>query len=336
MRILVTGCTAMQVDSPRKINHLISNLESLIACLRYMGHEVDWKEVNLGDTLAEYDIVFCSLAPFASWGTRYMGGVLWALMNHPRVYLTADDWQVRGIFPSCAALAKRTDYFEKTIWSHWAKTFGPEHPYKETLKRAIRTLAHNHWPWKMIVPCWDGGDLSLLRLPADELYRYDPFPFMKLYDVDLTRQKWRRWVFASLTNKEGWLKKQDFSWPVAKYGNVRLGQEKVTEDHLQVIYDLSWGVISPPHNVSGSGWFRVRYHMAARSGCVLFGGHGQEESLVFGGSKSNPYVISAREVEKMTDAQLAVLASDQYHRLAQWSWSKEMMADHINNFITEI
>lgn len=332
MKILVTGCTAMQVDSPRKVNHLISNLESMIACLRYMGHDVDWTEVQLGQDLSKYDAVVCSLSPFASWGTRYMGGVLWAMMNHPHVLFTADDWQVRGIFPSCKGLYNRADYFEKTIWSHWVKLYGAEHEYKEVLRKAIRMLAHNEWPFKMIVPCTDGGDLNMLRLPARELTNYDPFPFMKLYPVK-QEEKHRRWIFASLTNKEGWLKKQNFSWAVEKYGNIRLNQLKVEESELQSIYDKSWGVISPPHNISGSGWFRVRYHMAVRSGCILFAGHDQAEALTFGTDSHNPYRITSKYVEMLNEDSLKSLANDQRERLEKVSWSKFQMAEALGKFL---
>lgn len=331
MKILITGCTAMQVDSPRKQNHLISNLESVKRCLESLGHSVEWRDVGLGEDLSQYDHVIVSLAPFASWGTRYMGGCLWAIMNHPRVTFTADDWQVRGIHSSAQALWKREDYFEKTIWSHWGKPDFLERydltcAHRHILRQAIRYLAYPQWQHDMLVPCWDGGRLADLRLPAKRLVNYDPSPFMTQY-LYSDRPKQRRWIFASLTAKDGWLEKQSFKWPVEMYGNVRKGHPKVPEEELARIYAESWGVLSPAHNVSSAGWFRVRFHMAAAAGCVMF--CGEDEARVLGPA----YRVNVRTVEAMDDSELRCLAEQQRDALIAKSWSQERMQHVISELI---
>jgi hypothetical protein len=329
MRILITGSTAMQVDSPRKVNQLISNLASLKKCCEVLGHQVEWREVDLGEDLSEFDVCVASLAPFSSWGTRYMGGVLWTIMQHPRVVLTADDWQVRGIHVSAKTLWKRYDYFEKTIWSHWLKLLeGTEcqrmEEYYNLLRRGIRYLAYPEWQHDMLVPCWEGGDLSRLRLPARRLTPYDPSPFMERYKSNQILAKERQWVFASLTAKDSWLLKHRFTWPVAKFGNVRQGQLKLPENELMQVYDNSWGVISPPHDVSAAGWFRVRFHMAADAGCVMF--CGDDEARVLG----SPYSVKLHEVEKLSDDSLLELRFRQANSLAEKSWTSDRLLEVIS------
>lgn len=326
MRILITGCTAMQVDSTRKVNNLISNLESIAKCLEHAGHEVQWDAVAVGEDLSDVDLVIISLAPMASWGSKYMGGALWALMTHPNVRLTADDWQVRGISPSCKGLWKRDDYFEKTIWSHWKDKV--DESYRQVLKDAIWHLAHDVWPWKMIVPCWDGGDLTQLRLPSIDLQHYDPSPFMKTYSYVIPEEKHRVWIFASLTSKAGWLEKQRYlKWPVRKYGNVRQGQLKLPEHELAQVYAESWGVMSPPHDVSPAGWFRVRFWMSVHAGCVM---HCDEsEAKILGAS----YGYHATMVEQLPDDRLKLLAEDQRLDLLRISWSRDRMSETFNDFI---
>jgi hypothetical protein len=324
----------MQVDSPRKQNHLISNLESLKKCCESLGHTVEWRDVDLGENLEPYDQVIVSLAPFASWGTRYMGGVLWAVMTHPKVLLTADDWQVRGIHQSALGLWNREDYFEKTIWSHWYNKIDPslEGVYRHTLRQAIRYFAYPKWQHKMLVPCWEGGDLSALRLPARELIAYDPSPFMKRYDIPDSQlsDKHHRWIFASLTAKDGWLDKYRFAWPIEKYGNVRQGQQKVPEEELAAIYSRSWGVLSPPHNVSCAGWFRVRFWMASDAGCVMF--CGDDEARILG---NGPYWVTPKMVEQMDDSGRMELVARQREALIARSWTTDRMCHAVSNALED-
>jgi len=319
----------MQVDSPRKVNDLISNLESIVNCLRAHHHDVEWRDVELGEDLSSFDRVIASLSPFASWGTRYMGGVLWALASHPSVVLAVDDWQVRGIRQSALTLWNRDDYFEKTIWSHWGKNgygCGPV-DYRDTLKKMVRVLAHSVWPFKVLVPAWEGGRLDLLRLPG-EIVPYDPSPYMRCYRGysihDGTKK--RQWICASLTSKSGWFAKQRFEWPCIRYGNVREGQQKLPEAELQRVYNESWGIVSPPHDVSGSGWFRVRFYMAAWAGAVML--CGDEEASVFAiPGRLNYYWPSLKTFESASDEMLQEIAMQQHMQLTEKSWTRARMAD---------
>jgi len=316
----------MQVDSPRKVNDLISNLESLVIVLRQNGHDVEWRAVEVGESLDHFDHVIVSLMPMASWGSRYMGGALWAIWTGKRVTLTAEDWQVRGIWPSFRGLAKRYDYFEKTIWSHWEGRCSPS--YKHVLHQVIRAMS-GKWPYKMLVPCWHGGDLARLGLPADELISYDPSACMKSYDFDVA-PKCHTWIFASLTAKDTWLHKQrqSLTWPVLCYGNVRKDQQKLPESALQQVYASNWGVMSPPHDVSAAGWFRVRFHMAAQAGCVML--CGADEARVLG----DAYAHSGADYEKMSDARLENVALDQAIALNDKSWTPKQLYDVVNRTIT--
>jgi hypothetical protein len=339
MNILITGCTAIQINSPRKQTDIITSLPCLAQGFRDMGHTVEWRDVNVGEDLSQFDKVIISLAPLSNWGTRYMGGCLWALMMHPNVSLTVDDWQTRGIHKSAMGLYKDQKYFEKVIWSHWKdrienhpgpwSTFPTDFDFRQILLDGVRALAHPVWPWKMLVPCWDGGDRRILGLPSMELMHWDPTAYQRPYvhTPEDPEQRHRAWVYASLTSKMDWLQKNNFKWPVLKYGNTREGQPKLDEQSLVNVYCRNWGVLSPPHNVSSAGWWRVRFSLAARSGCVMF--CEADEARIMGPS----YRLIRPMIEQLPAASLANIALDQQADLAKITWSKDRILDQLGRFL---
>ena len=327
MKILITGCTAIMANSPRKQTDIVTSLPCLKFALEDMGHVVDWRGVTVGEDLSSYDVVVISLAPLGNWGTHYMGGSLWALMSHPNIRLAVDDWQTRGIHKSCQGLIKQDKYFQKVIWGHWKGKVDDK--YEEVLRDAVRSLCFQYWPHRTLVPAWDGGDLRVLALPGP-LTNWDPTRYMRSYDFVgpplPPHAKNRRWVFASLTSKVDWLNKQKFKWPVARYGNVREGQQKLEEHSLVRVYRDSWGVISPLHNVSAAGWWRVRFWLAATSGCVMM--CEESEARILGPS----YKIITAEVEKMSNEGLAEIAQNQFNDLDKLTWQKDRVSTTLEEF----
>jgi len=317
MKVLITGCTAMQIDSPRKQNDCITSLPAMKAGFISMGYDVEWRAVNLEEDLDEFDKIIISLAPFASWGTRYMGACLVALYNYQdKVILTADDWQCKGIWSSCKGMVRRPEYMDKTLFSHWPD-MTPQS--KKKMIKMVHMLAAGDWENPTIVPAHAKGNHSLLGIPARNLQVWDPSPYIKRYPLAAHTAPFgireKRWICASLTNKVSWLDKQVLNWSVTAYGNVRKGQQKLPEGQLALEYCKVWGVLSPRHNVSGSGWWRCRYNIAADAGAIVAGD--PVEGAVLGTS----YTFSIAEVESFNEAQLEALHAHQVADLRRESWS---------------
>lgn len=95
------------------------------------------------------------------------------------------------------------------------------------------------------------------------------------------------------------------------------------------VYCGARGILSPPHNHPGSGWWRVRYLMAADAGCVL-SAHPDEAAVLGAG-----YIIATdpRIVEKWTDEQLDRVAAQQARTLANKAMSKEQVQDLLQELI---
>lgn len=328
MKILITGCTAIMANSPRKQTDIVTSLPCLKSTLEDLGHTVDWRGVTVGEDLSKYDLAVISLAPLSNWGTGYMGGALWALMSHENIRLTVDDWQTRGIHKSAQGLIKQDKYFQKIIWGHWKGKVDDK--YEEILKDAVKCLSFNYWPFKTLVPAWDGGNLGVLNLPSP-LTNWDPTRYMRNYDFVgpplHPDNKVKRWIFASLTSKLDWLNKQNFKWPVTRYGNVREGQQKLEEHALVRVYRDSWGVLSPLHNVSAAGWWRVRFWLAATSNCVM--ACEKSESRILGKS----FDVIPTEVEKLSVEGLTDLAHRQFTDLDKITWQKSRVQEVIEEFI---
>ena len=70
MKILMTGFTALQINTERRTIQKIDVPALIVKALTDMGHEVDWRKVTPGEDLSSYDVAWVNLAPLNSLNGR--------------------------------------------------------------------------------------------------------------------------------------------------------------------------------------------------------------------------------------------------------------------------
>jgi site-specific DNA-cytosine methylase len=341
---LITGSTAMQIGSDKTHLKIVTAMASWREALKALGYEVEWRAVTPGEDLRRYHLVLAGINKPNVRTSTYFYGVLWAMSTRPDAIVVYDDWQTTDVLAGIQSFARERERafrleraFPEAVKAHEAPLF-----------RALEFLAgvkqrpdsaFNWWPWQAIVPAFSGGNLSLLGIPAKAVTGIDPTAFSHRYPATPVKAKEKAWVQASLLAKG---KPKGLAWPLRLYGNLdkeggdrgRPGenaQERLLEEDLMKVYCECWGVISPPHKHAGSGWWRVRYLMAADAGCVLSAD--PKEAYVMG----MPYVEASHPavVEKLRPAALTDLAKEQAARLRALCMSKEEVLTRLRKVITD-
>ena len=322
---LITGSTAIQIGSSNTRLKIMSNLESWKNVLEDDGYTVEWRAVTPGEDLSGYTAVLAALNAPNKVSSSYVQGALWALAVRKDAVVLLDDWQTKEIasgFKTCI----RSE--ERLFWSASkgsADVVAKLAPYKAQLFDVAKTLALGPWPWKVIAPTLGRSDVKLLDVPAD-VVAIDPTLYAPRYEPTPGVAKKKAWVLASLLDSKA---PDGLKWPVAHYGPQDRGangvgaagagaKPRLTESEIMREYSVSWGVVSPPHSHAGSGWWRVRYQMAADAGCVVSADPREAACL------GEPYVEASdpRRVEKMSVEQLISLARRQRECLNSIAWPK--------------
>jgi len=311
---------------------IITSMEAWFAALTEMGYDVDWRVTLPGEDLSSYTAVVAALNKPGSIASRQFYGALWALYSHPVKLAVMDDWQTREFMTGMKTVSKTLERAFR-IFQHVPEKWRPR------LYKMLLALRDEPWPWTTVVPIFDGGDASLLGLNRGPVAGVDPTNYVRRYPVTKVSRE-RRWVQASLLLKDPPVT----CWPTEFFGNAgramgglsksktREAQRRVVESELMVEYCRSWGILSPAHPHSGSGWWRVRYLMSADAGCVLSAS--DDEAAVLG----EPYIRAASSagiarVESLTDGMLRRWAYDQRQRLAEVAWSKDRVKDSLSNLL---
>ena len=132
-----------------------------------MGHEVDQRLVEVGESLDDYDEVIVFLAAPQQLLALATYNALWALHQRPSAILAFDDWQTDGIFKgifSCRRPEELTREFVRDV--HYDKTTlaraqaGELSSYMEALLHGA-TIASSKKS-RMLISAFSGGDLQTL------------------------------------------------------------------------------------------------------------------------------------------------------------------------------
>lgn len=249
MKILITGFNKNQCT--RKF-YLRQNLKvvpshySLFNCLLDMGHEVEQRQVVLGEDLSGYDEVIVFIAgPRQLVATTVYEG-LYAISQHPNCILAFDDWQVPDLFKGVAKCdGKPEELFAQFILDVNKKTLEDVKPYEVHFMHALaRITAMKN---RMLISAFQTGHLHApdvfgphllfdkIAYPRDRLFVYNPNPYHRnrtwgddhhegaedqtwrapllSYTVGPVPTKERRFNFASLVQSktQKWLKKQGYT-----------------------------------------------------------------------------------------------------------------------------
>jgi len=116
MKVLVTGFTALQINTDKRTIQKIDVPASVVQALRESGHEVDWRKVTPGEDLSSYDVAWVNLAPLNSLNGRQGAmGALYTLSSGLPAVGFFDDWQTNTVFNGARALIRKPEMLYKHL-----------------------------------------------------------------------------------------------------------------------------------------------------------------------------------------------------------------------------
>lgn len=214
--------------------------------------------------------------------------------------------------------------------------------YEAQLVRTAEAMLEERWGRGLVAACpmYAFGDRSLVRKrmpktmgPIEALD-----PSATIYDILNTSEakppevKERKWVLGALMPHDTWLERKKPEWPVEIIGSRKLikkfgGQRLDSEADVLAFYNDYWGILSPPYPHAGSGWWRSRFMYAARVGSILVTDKGEGSPL------GEPYKLTIKQVEAMSDVELAAAAAAQGAALRPHMPSYDSFVDHCDRIV---
>lgn len=350
MKILITGMTATQVNSARRVVKYTSYPEIYGRCLIKAGHDVMFRAVEPGEDLKEFDRVIIGLAPANALNAKHMFGALWALhllrSGAIRGIAQMDDWNYRVTFSGARAIAKDFDnrLYQKSVLIRDYKEKVYRTPrLRRSVEKMIETIGSNFHTSKVhvIAPLLSGGDHSqLLRGTTLDKTQLCPIDVLggcnwKFWENE-SKRNWgvvkrrRAWIHAALPANKSFMQKiRESSWNLEIYGPAAHDKRKLPEDQLIQQYWEVEGLIAMPYYHAGSGWCRARFVHAAALGAVIV--CDKREGAVIGPS----YTLAMKEIEALSPRQIRELAAAQARELRKVIWTEERLIDELNSMVKE-
>lgn len=116
MKVLMSGFTALQINTDKRTIQKIDVPASIAQALRELGHDVDWRKVTPGEDLSSYDVIWINLAPLNSLNGRQGAmGALYALSSGIPCVGFFDDWQFNTVFNGARALIRKPTMLYKHL-----------------------------------------------------------------------------------------------------------------------------------------------------------------------------------------------------------------------------
>jgi hypothetical protein len=298
MKILITGVTETHNNHPQRASStkFVSIPELMRDAYIELGHEVEHGPVNATMDLSKYDKVFLYVYPLDK-NAVHPEGAKRVLRERMDAYVCLDDWAFQKILPSWEDVIAKEDF------------------------------ADHQW----IAPLFPWGSIQKMNLPVDVILPWDPSPLYEMppsYLMAWTKRK-NEWYNASLSkDAHDWATAQNLTWPIHSVGGKSLGQPRILESDVVWQYGAYKGILCPTYAHAGCGWWRVRYLHAASTGAVL-GGDPQELGII-----DSSYSYTPRELERMDDAQLQIIAAQQYVALTSQIATLKQTQLKLESFLT--
>jgi hypothetical protein len=116
MKILMTGFTALQINTERRTIQKIDVPALIAKAMTDLGHEVDWRKVTPGEDLSSYDVAWINLAPLNSLNGRQGAmGALYTLSSGLPAVGFFDDWQFNTVFNGARAMVNKPSMIYKHL-----------------------------------------------------------------------------------------------------------------------------------------------------------------------------------------------------------------------------
>lgn len=343
MKILVTGMTAKQIGTDKAFQ-FATNCGSLVSLLSN-DHTVERRGVTPGEDLSSYDRVVVNLGPINAFGSQYAYGALWALASRPDAIYALNDWQVKQVMYAAKTFVKSE--LDKGLF----KPILPRRNREEAravadqLLGVCRELAGEGGAEKRqcFAPLFRNGRGEKLGfLPVKKFIQFDPSViWLNDYAQEISKireqgpiEKERVWIHAALGNKEPWLDKQKFDWPIQRFGNIKLKHERIPERELLKTMVKARGMLSVPQGVPGSGWWRNRFINAAVCGLVVYGDPRELQTIYGVGEHS--WLPMPSQVEMLSDERLDEISRLQRDALIDQMMPMNELQEVINKGLMEI
>jgi hypothetical protein len=333
--------TPLQCGSERTVLKIRTAPAAWAVALCELGYAVEHRPVRVGENLNEYSVILVGISKPNAIAAGHLFSGLEILRRWPNAIGYVDDWQTDEILAGFRCYANDV---EMRLWRLDRTGRDAAYDHRVEFEELVQRYARPPWNVPMIVPLHGSGSIgnsALLKLPTDVI-GLDPTVFFEPYLIPENTVKERRWLWASLLKKPKLLDTWPRDWPVTAYGNRGAGkggigksdtvsQERLPEPELAVEYARSWGIISPAHRVSGSGWWRVRYQIARDVGSVLCAPRAEAE--LFG----EPYLAATdpRTVTCLNEAMLRELVAAQREAHAKITTPREAVLEKLKTLIEE-
>jgi hypothetical protein len=277
-RILMTGFTPRQCGEPEPAH--LDVPRAVAEALVQAGHEVDWREVRMGESLDGYDKLWLNVGPV---GARHGLGALWSVASQIPSVAFLDNALYREDIKSAIDLgdnpSRLTDGLDETTQKFAA-------PFEKYLLGGAEAMQADFWKdASAVAPLFSFGNSSVVasKVPRGvDIGRMvtgiDPGfitkPHLTRAWNELGADGWphreQTWVLGSTRTQGAYVKKvaEKAKWPVSQFGSSQRTFVPAEADVIKK-YAASWGVLNPPLPQIGSGWFRPRFIYTAFVGSVL-------------------------------------------------------------------
>lgn len=250
-RILITGMNKLQCTRNFHLNQqlkVVPSQYSLYNCLYDMGYDIVQRQVEIGESLDDFDEVICYIAGPRQFAAVSLYNGLWAIHKRPDCVLAFDDWQVPDLYKGLLNCQKTENLTAEFILNNNKKTIDDINPNLDRYLEAVNKVCNKDN--RMLISAFDTshckGDgygphllFDEIEYPSELITVYNPNPFHRnrkpgnyahtgleapdyvdlsptnLFadDDEITRPKKRRqFNFASLVQSktQKWLKSQGF------------------------------------------------------------------------------------------------------------------------------
>jgi hypothetical protein len=338
-KILLTGAARASCNYQTKLQY-ISNARSIADGFRFAGCEVDHRSVAPDEDLNDYDVAVVGIAPPLGLATDWLYPVL-SLIDRAKWYgvklvFFVDDWHFTnsksqfGTINRYGAAQLVKPFFGRRKYYDWARV------HVDELLETCRLLYETEWP-VTLVPAFTWGNRGPLEryLPTERVEYVDLSAVAETYNQfapEWPEKRRREWVLGVLQNEQPWVDKLDLSWPVGYYGSRAAKAEAggLPESELMKLYEVSWGVLCPPHaRVLGSGWWRYRITAARQAGAILFSDHKEIAGL------GDAYQLDLHTLELLMPSQLHDVAMAQAEAYDDKRQSLDSLAEQLRRVIQD-
>lgn len=325
-KIVISGMTAQQIGNGTRLGYG-PVIDLMRDALVDAGCTVEHRRMIPDEPLDDIDCLIIGQIPLHAMGATYAYGALDAIRRAKSaktgMIWLIDDWQIGNLGSGVRTICKGPHRLVKELFRTCRKDWDWATEHLDELMTVVQAMKDRPWP-PTIMPKFAWGDPTTLVKPLNsrEFIYVDPSAYATEYPTVIPpdSERYGAWVLGILSDQREWINSLGLGWPVSYIGSKKSkAPEPMKEVDLVQRYAQCWGVLSPPYNHAGSGWWRNRFVYTARTRGIMLAD--EKEVAPIG----DAYRIKASEVEGLNTQQLRELADAQWSQLMAWQWSKEQV-----------